>query len=182
MKNAPRFPFTLLFLALGFAVPVFAEEGKKPVPATPAVPTPAPLALQDGETLVFLGDSITHQCLYTQYLEDFFYTRFPDRRIRFHNAGVSGDKAADALARFDDDVAAFKPKIAPILLGMNDGPYDDFNRETFETYAHDMTALIDRIEGIGAKPIVMSPTMFDHHQLAIDMQDPEYRFRNRSFS
>jgi hypothetical protein len=33
------------------------------------------LDLKDGDTLVFLGDSITHQCLYTQYIEDFFYTR-----------------------------------------------------------------------------------------------------------
>ena len=68
----------------------------------------ASLDLQDGDTVVFLGDSITHQCLYTQYVEDFFHTRFPERRIHFHNAGVGGDKAADVLARFDDDVAAAK--------------------------------------------------------------------------
>lgn len=158
------------FLVLSF--PAFAQEKAAP---------DAPLALNDGETLVFLGDSITHQCLYTQYLEDFFYTRFPDRRIRFHNAGVSGDKAADVLTRFDDDVAAFKPTIVTLLLGMNDGRYEDFNAETFDIYSRDMTSLLDRIEGIGAKPVMMSPTMFDHHQLALKMEDPEYRFRSRSF-
>ena len=60
-------------------------------------PPLAKISLSDGDTLVFLGDSITHQCLYTQYVEDFFYTRFPKTRIRFHNAGVGGAKAWDAL-------------------------------------------------------------------------------------
>jgi lysophospholipase L1-like esterase len=92
---------------------------------------PASLDLEDGDTMVFLGDSITHQCLYTQYVENFFHTRYPERRIHFHNAGVSGDRAADALARFDDDVAAFQPKYVTILLGMNDGSYEDYQPDTF---------------------------------------------------
>lgn len=152
-----------------------------------AQPTPlselasAPLELDEGDTIVFLGDSITHQCLYTQYLEDYFYTRFPERRIHCHNAGVSGDKAADALARFDEDVAAFHPKIVTLLLGMNDGNYEDYDAETFTTYAEGMTKLLDRIAGIGARAVVMSPTMFDHHQLAMQMENPGYRFRERSF-
>ena len=75
--------------------------------------------LQDGDTLVFLGDSITHQCLYTQYVEDYFYARYPKLRLIFHNAGVGGDRAKNALDRFDEDVAAFKPKYVTILLGMN---------------------------------------------------------------
>ncbi|MCB1066525.1 MAG: SGNH/GDSL hydrolase family protein, partial [Verrucomicrobiae bacterium] len=172
--------FILLSLsALLLAPPSSAFAQQKP--AAKAAPAPA-LDLQDGDTLVFLGDSITHQCLYTQYLEDFFYTRYPDRRIHFHNSGVSGDRAINALDRFDDDVAAFKPKVVTILLGMNDGAYEDFNAETFDTYAKDMTTVLDRIEQLGAKAIVMSPTMFDHHQLALQMENPEYRFRTRSFS
>lgn len=66
-----------------------------------------PFDLQDGDTLLFLGDSIAHQCLYTQYVEDFFFTRYPDRKIHFHNSGVSGDCAINALDRFDEDVAEF---------------------------------------------------------------------------
>ena len=152
--------------------------------APTAAAKPAPfLDLQSGDTLVFLGDSITHQSLYTQSIEDFFYTRYPDRQIRFHNAGVSGDQAADALARFDADVAAFKPKFVTILLGMNDGRYEDFSAETFATYQSGMKEIVNRIKAIGAKPIAMSPTLFDHHQLANEMtNNPNYRFRTRSFS
>jgi lysophospholipase L1-like esterase len=129
-----------------------AAEFKKPVTS---------LDLQNGDTLVFLGDSITHQVLYTQYVEDYYYTRYPNRRIRFHNAGVSGDKAFHALDRFDGDVAPFKPKYVTILLGMNDGTYQHFNHEIFATYEKDMTTLADRIAEIGATAIFMGPPMYD---------------------
>jgi lysophospholipase L1-like esterase len=117
--------------------------------------------LQDGDTFVFLGDSITHQVLYTQYLEDFFYTRYPERRIRFHNAGVSGDKAFHALDRFEGDVAVFKPKYVSVLLGMNDGTYQHFNHEIFAAYENDMTEVMTRISDLGATAILMGPTMYD---------------------
>lgn len=117
--------------------------------------------LNDGDQIVFLGDSITHQCLYTQYVEDFFYTRFPNQRFKFHNSGVGGAKAWDALQRFERDVAAYKPKYVTVLLGMNDGTYQPFNQEIFDTYTSDMVELIERIESSGAVPILMTPTMFD---------------------
>jgi len=125
---------------------------------------PAPLAaveVADGDSIVFLGDSITHQHLYTQYVEDYFYTRFPKLRLKLHNAGVGGARAWDALARFDADVAAYKPKYVTILLGMNDGSYQPFNQEIYDTYRNDMSKLLDRIKEIGATPILMTPTMFD---------------------
>jgi lysophospholipase L1-like esterase len=141
-----------------------------------------PFNPQDDETVVFLGDSITHQALYTQYIEDFFYTRYPNRHIRFHNAGVSGDKGADALVRFDEDVAGHHPDYVTILLGMNDGQYEDFNTETFGEYETSINALIARIESIGAKPILLSPTMFDHGQVQRRKNDETWRFRTRTFS
>lgn len=114
-----------------------------------------------GDTMVFLGDSITAQCLYTQYVENYFYTRYPHLRLRFHNAGVSGDTAADALARFDRDVAAYQPKYVTVLLGMNDGAAKVFEPALFDTYQADMRTLIAKISAIGATPIVLTPTMYD---------------------
>lgn len=144
-----------------------------------AIPT---LKLEDGDSFVFLGDSITHQCLYTQYVEDFFYTRYPDRRIHFHNAGVSGDRATHALARFEDDVAAFKPKYVSILLGMNDGEYVDFSQDVFAVYKKDMTEVLAKVAGLKAAPMLLSPTMFDHHQLTLRKDDPTFPFGKREFS
>lgn len=148
----PRLALAALFLNWSWALAAFGEPPK---------PLPKELQLSDGDTLVFLGDSITHQCLYTQYVEDYFYTRFPKTRLHFHNAGVGGDRARDALARLDEDVTRWKPKYVTILLGMNDGGYGGFNQDVFETYRRDMTQLLDRLTASGTSPVVMSPTMFD---------------------
>jgi len=145
-----------LSLSLLLAFSLFADEPKS---------IPEKIDLQDGDTFLFLGDSITHQCLYTQYIEDYFYTRFPDRRIHFYNAGVSGDKAADALLRFCRDVTRQNPNYVSILLGMNDGTYQHFNHEIFKSYEDGMNDILDLIDGIGAKAIPMAPSLFDSRAL-----------------
>lgn len=129
------------------------------------------LDLADGDSVVFLGDSITHQCLYTQYVEDYYYTRFPHLRIKFHNAGVGGARARDALDRFDRDVAAYKPRYVTVLLGMNDGSYQPYDEKTFQTYHKDMTELVGKIRQIGATPVLMTPTMYDSR--AARVRDPK---------
>ena len=198
-----RFILATAIAAL-LAPSAFAQN--KPAPAAPANPAVAPakpaadqakaaaapaekpqfkkihgnVELKDGDTFVFLGDSITHQCLYTQYVEDYFYTRMPKVRIHFHNAGVGGDRAKNALDRFDDDVAAFKPKYVTILLGMNDGAYKGFDQPTFDTYQADMTALLDKIAALGATAIPMTPTMFDSRakKLKGDNAEPRNTYYN----
>ncbi len=173
-------------IAALLAPSVFAQNTATPAkPAAPAKESQFKkildkVELKDGDTFVFLGDSITHQCLYTQYVEDYFYTRMPKVRIHFHNAGVGGDRAQNALDRFDDDVAAFKPKYVTILLGMNDGAYRDFDKGTFDTYQAGMTTLLDKIEALGAKAIPMTPTMFDSRakKLKGDNAEPRNTYYN----
>lgn len=141
-----------LVLWLGAGASVRAEDFKAPI---------SKLELKDGDCVVFLGDSITHQCLYTQYVEDYYYTRYPKLRVKFHNAGVGGARAADAMARFRRDVAAYKPKYVTVLLGMNDGSYRPYDENTFQTYRNGMTELVAEILGTGGVPILMTPTMYD---------------------
>ena len=155
MKNIYR----LLAFTLATSSALFADDAKPAAPEFKKLLSK--VELKDGDSFVFLGDSITHQCLYTQYVEDYFYTRFPKTRIHFHNSGVGGDRASDALRRFDDDVAAFKPKYVTILLGMNDGAYRGFDQPTFDTYSAGMTTILEKIAALGATAIPMTPTMFD---------------------
>ena len=44
-------------------------------------------ALRDGDTVVFLGDSITAARTYGKIIENYTLLRFPDRKVRFINAG-----------------------------------------------------------------------------------------------
>jgi len=75
---------------------------------------------KDGETVCFVGDSITHGGHYHEFIALYYQTRFPERRIRFVNAGTSGETARGGLARMPEDVIPFRPTTATIMFGMND--------------------------------------------------------------
>ena len=95
--------------------------------------------LKDGDTVVFYGDSITNQRLYTDFVETFAATRFPGRRIRFVHSGWPGDRVGggaggSADIRLERDVIAYNPTVVTIMFGMNDGEYQPYTPELFETF------------------------------------------------
>jgi len=119
--------------------------GQTPAPSTPG------FALQDGDRVVFYGDSITEQRLYTTYIEEYALTRFPDRKIEFVNSGVGGDKVSGGWAgpidlRLQRDVYAYQPTVITIMLGMNDGYYRPYDEGIFRTYADGYRHMIDAIQ------------------------------------
>lgn len=77
-------------------------------------------ALRDGDTVVFLGDSITAARTYGKIIENYTLLRFPKRSIRFYNAGWGGDTAAGGLARLERDVLVHKPTVVIVAYGFND--------------------------------------------------------------
>ena len=155
----------ILFMVVLFSCELsFAKEGDYRS-------TVMKLELKDGDTLVFWGDSITQQCLYTQYVEDYFYTRYPDCRIRFHNAGVDGDRTTNAIARFEQDVSAFEPTYVTVLLGMNDGSYKHFDHAVFTQYENGMNQILDMIDGIEARAFLMGSTIFDSGAVKVERDD-----------
>jgi len=77
-------------------------------------------ALRDGDTVVFLGDSITAARTYGKIVENFTILRFPDRKIRFFNAGRGGDTMAGCLKRLDQDVFVHRPTVVIAAFGVND--------------------------------------------------------------
>lgn len=113
------------------------------------------LQLKDNDVWVMAGDSITAQRLHTDYIEAFFRTRFPQLHLHFRNSGIGGNRTGNTLARFDYDVAAFKPTIVSIELGMNDvnGP--------IETYVKGEKDLVGKIRETGARPILISSSPVD---------------------
>jgi len=81
---------------------------------------PESKAFRDGETVVFLGDSITHQARWTTYLTRYYLENFPTNRYRFFNAGVGGDTAQGCLCRLAEDVTRVNPDVIVVMFGMND--------------------------------------------------------------
>ena len=83
-------------------------------------------ALKDRDRVVFYGDSITEQRLYTTYVEQYVLTHYPDRRITFINTGWGGDKVSSndckpcagvgGLARIKRDVIDHRPTVVTLLF------------------------------------------------------------------
>lgn len=110
------------------------------------------LTLKDGDLWVMAGDSITAQRQHSNYIEAFYRTRYPNLNLQFRNSGIGGNRTASILARFDYDVAAWKPTIVSIELGMNDvGAGDDP-----QGYIDGMRQLIQKIRAINAQPMLIS--------------------------
>lgn len=161
-------------LCIAAAIPAKGENETVPPRLDSFPPTPLPLQLESGDVFLFLGDSITHQALYTQYLETHFLACHPETELVFWNSGVGGDRAAHALARFDDDVTVRKPAHVTVLLGMNDASYTAWKDRIFATYEADMTRLIDRLEDTASTVSLLHPTIFDSRaaRLKGDVAEP----------
>ena len=86
--------------------------------------------IQDGETMLFIGNSITdcgrrdeHAPLgngYVRLFSELATARFPDRRIRYVNMGIGGNTVVALQERWRDDVLERRPDRLPIKIGIND--------------------------------------------------------------
>ena len=72
---------------------------------------------------MMIGDSITEQHLYSNYVEMWTVTRFPSWKLTFRNVGIGGDTSGGGNARFGRDVLTHKPTAMTVDFGMNDGRY-----------------------------------------------------------
>lgn len=114
-------------------------------------------ALKDNDTWVMAGDSITAQRLHTNYIEAFYRTRYPQLHLHFRNSGIGGNRTGSVLDRYDYDVAAWKPTIVSVELGMNDVNgvnIDDKNCTV--AYITGMKKLAGNTRALNARPIFIS--------------------------
>src|ERR1035438_10394559 len=88
--------------------------------------------LKKGDVVVVMGDSITEQRLYSNYLELWSQTRFPAHNLVFRNVGIGGDSSGGGNGRFKRDVLPHKPTVLTVDFGMNDGGYQAFNEKRFD--------------------------------------------------
>src|ERR1700720_2506774 len=98
------------------------------VAAASSAATAQDFFLKNGDTVVFYGDSITDQRLYTTFAETYVVTRFPELRVEFVHSGWGGDRVSGGGGgpidlRLRRDVIPFRPTVMTIMLGMNDGRY-----------------------------------------------------------
>ena len=173
--------------------------------ASPLLPATATAAdkffIHNNDRVVFLGDSITEQRLYTTYLEAYTLSRYPKWNLTFRNVGWGGDTswlrqrahpdeaklfAADPEAQqkmveqsvaagLGRDVLPLKPTAVTINFGMNDHAYQAFRKDIFRAYVRSQTQLAKVLEANGARVAFLTPQPIEDKR-----PDPDKDVRNIS--
>lgn len=122
--------------------------------------------LKDGETIVFLGDSITQQGAgpkgYVTLFREAVEKARPDSGIKVIGAGIGGHKVPNLEARLDKDVLAHKPNVVVIYIGINDVWHSTRGQGTdIATFETGLRSLVKRCNDAGARVILATPSVID---------------------
>ena len=125
-------------------------------------------ALRDGDRVVFYGDSITDQRLYTTFTETYVVTRFPRLNVSFVHSGWGGDRVTGGGGgpvdvRLYRDVLPYNPTVLTIMLGMNDGRYRAYDQQLFDEFATGYKHIVDYVKRAfpGIRITAIQPSPYD---------------------
>ena len=119
---------------------------------------------KDGDRVVMIGDSITEQHLYSNYVEMWTVTRFPKWKITFRNVGIGGDRSVGGNSRFARDVLLHKPTAMTVDFGMNDGSYREFSDQTFKPYMDGLQGMADQATVANIRTAWVTPQPLDNDE------------------
>lgn len=179
-------------------VPVAATTGlwykktrESPDRATPPVPERwSIMALQDGDRLLLIGDSITDAGRarprgegpdglgwgYAALTAAMLTARAPERRIEVINMGISGNTSRDLRARWRTDCLDLRPNLVTVMIGVNDvwRKFDHPDDPSLHVPLDEYTANMDRLVGdaltVSRGIVVLSPFFLEP-----DRDDPMRR-------
>ncbi len=161
------------------------------------------LFFKDKDTVVFLGDSITEQKLYTTYVEAYLLTRYPSYTFTFRNVGWGGDTAwlrkrfpTDEKALFSAtgsvldemvtkavgaglgrDVLPLKPTAVTVDFSMNDHAYQAFREDIFRAHVRSQKEIANVLQKNGARVALMTTQPIEEKR-----PDPDQDVKNQSLS
>jgi len=166
----------------------------------------ADFAIRDGDRVVFLGDSITEQRLYTTYIEAYTLARHPAWKLSFRNVGWGGDTAwlrqrahpdekilfaaegsaldkmvVDSVGKgLGRDVLPLKPTFVTVKFGMNDHSYQKFRPDIFRAYARSQAEIAKVLGGAGARVAFLTPQPIEDRRPDPDKDDRNLSLRQFS--
>jgi lysophospholipase L1-like esterase len=116
---------------------------------------------KDGDVVVMIGDSITEQHLYSNYVEMWTVSRFPNWKLTFRNVGIGGDRSVGGNGRFARDVLLHKPTAMTVDFGMNDGGYRAFEEGTFKPYMDGLQGMATQAKAANIRVAWATPQPLD---------------------
>ena len=146
--------------------------------------------IEDNAIVLFQGDSITDAGRsrvndgelghgYASMAAAWFSAKYPEKRVRFLNRGISGNRVKDLRARWQRDCLDLKPTWVSIMIGINDTwrRYDSHDPTSTEAYERDYRAILTDVhDKLDARLIVVEPFLLptppDREAWRIDL-DPK---------
>ena len=133
------------------------------------------MRVSSGETLLFVGDSITDcgrtrpvgegaglGAGYVSLVNSALGARFPETEIQILNTGIGGNRVTDLESRWEEDVLAHNPDWVSIMIGIND-VWRQFDRPQMrlqiepELFEKILTGLVEETKNRVKGVILMSP-------------------------
>ncbi|MDG2221936.1 MAG: SGNH/GDSL hydrolase family protein [Rubripirellula sp.] len=140
-------------------------------------------SLKKDDRIVFLGDSITAQGLrpagYLTLTSQAIAKAHPDLNVAVIGAGRGGHKVPDCQRRLDADVLQKNPTIVLIYIGINDVWHWTHPKvvargkkgTTPKEFEGGLKAMINKINGVGARVILCTPTVIGEKADGSNPQD-----------
>jgi lysophospholipase L1-like esterase len=115
----------------------------------------SPGSLQPGDLVGICGDSITEQRLYSVFISDYLLMCQPQPKLSTVQFGQPGEPATGFLGRMKSEALVFKPTVATVCYGMNDGGYVATKPNYVKGYRGSMTTILDNLKASGVHFIVL---------------------------
>jgi lysophospholipase L1-like esterase len=150
------------------------------------------MRIQHGQMVAFLGDSITQHLAavsdwmetqtdglppvgasvvvdrhenrgWTSFLASQLYLSYPERRIRYVNAGIAGNSSRQMLARFEADILRHRPDWLLLSAGAVEvrrtyQPDREADRVSVPEYAENLSVMTSRARTSDIQVILLEPT------------------------
>ena len=159
--NRTSLIFKIVFLLLIFRHAISAQRVIEPV-------------FKDGDKVCFVGNSITNNGQFYNFVNLYYATRYPDRKVTFINCGISGDVTGGILNRMDSDILIHKPDWCVLMIGMNDVNRSLYSgtrlnepgiekkkQQALDLYCRNLETIVRKLREDGRKLILQKPSIYD---------------------
>jgi len=111
--------------------------------------------------IIFFGDSITQQGVSKNGYVTLIKKSLDSTKYDVQGAGIGGNKVYDLYLRLEDDVLNKKPYLVVIYVGINDVWHKQSSHTgtDYPKYLKFYQALINKIQGVGSKVILCTPSV-----------------------
>ncbi|WP_316804633.1 SGNH/GDSL hydrolase family protein [Pedobacter nototheniae] len=111
--------------------------------------------------IIFFGDSITQQGVSANGYVTLIKKALDSAKYTVTGAGIGGNKVYDLYLRLEDDVLNKKPDLVVIYVGINDVWHKQSSHTgtDYDKYLKFYQALINKIQGVGSKVVLCTPSV-----------------------